>query len=140
TPQGSIELPMLATGLLWLVTRGAPLADPAARLYVAWALTHLDLGSPPAPLVPPEMPGAAFVNSHRPVQLQSTPGPLRLTLAWAQQDLGGSRVAVRLRRSAPQLRSLGIRIAFRPATSLPELLELAGPPPRAGVDLVLLGW
>ena len=140
TPQGSIELPTLATGLLWFVTRGTPLADPNARLHTAWALTHLNLGSAPVPLIPPEMPGASFVNSHRPVQLQEAPHPLRLTVGWAREDLGASRVAERLRQSASQLGGLQIHLTFRPVPSLRELLALAGPPARAGVDLVLLGW
>ena len=140
TPTGSIEVPTLATGLLWFVTRGTALADRAARQYAAWALTHLSLGSTPASLIPPEMPGASYVNSHRPVQLQSTPGPLRLTVAWAQDDLGASRVAERLRRSRAQLEASQIRLRFRPVMTLPELLSLAGPPARPGVDIVLLGW
>jgi ABC-type transport system substrate-binding protein len=139
-PKGSIELPTFATGLLWFVTRGTPLANPDTRLYAAWVLTHLNLGSAPTPLIPPEMPGASYVNSHRPVQLKSTPGPLRLTLAWARDDLGASRVAGRLRRSAAQLDASSIHLALRPVASLNELLALAGPPARPEVDLVLLGW
>jgi oligopeptide transport system substrate-binding protein len=140
TPKASIEVPTLATGLLWFVTRGTPLADRKARLYAAWALTHLNLGSAPASLIPPEMPGASFVNSHRPVQLESTPAALRLTVAWAQDDLGASRVAERLRRSRVQLDAAQIRLQFRPVATLRELLALAGPPARPGVDIVLLGW
>ena len=140
TPKGSIEVPTLATGLLWFVTRGTPLADPEARLYAAWALTHLELGSAPAPLIPPEMPGASYVNSHRPVQLESTPGPLRLRVVWAREDLGASRVAERLRRSAVQLAASQISLDFRAVATLAQLLALAGPPARPGVDIVLLGW
>jgi hypothetical protein len=140
TPKGSIEVPTLATGLLWFVTRGTALADPEARLYVAWALAHLNLGSAPASLIPPEMPGASFVNSHRPVQLESTPAPLRLNVAWAREDLGATRVAERLRRSSVQLGASQIRLRFRPVATRAELLALAGPPARPGVDVVLLGW
>ena len=140
TPQGSIEVPTFATGLLWFVTRGTPLADPATRLYAAWALTHLDLGSAPASLIPPDVPGSSYVNSHRPVQLESTPGPLRLSVAWAREDLGASRVAERLRRSTVQLGAAGIRLDFRPVATRAQLLTLAGPPARPGVDMVLLGW
>jgi oligopeptide transport system substrate-binding protein len=140
TPKEAIEVPTLATGLLWFVTRGTPLADREARLYAAWALTRLNLGSEPASLIPPETPGASFVNSHRPVQLESTPVPLRLTVAWAQDDLGASRVAERLRSSRAQLDASQIRLRFRPVATLPELLALAGPPARPGVDTVLLGW
>ena len=139
-PKGSIELPTLATGLMWLVTRGTPLANPDVRLYAAWVFTHLNLGSAPASLIPPEMPGASYVNSHQLVQLKSTPAPLRLTLVWAKEDLGGSRVAARLRGSAAQLNASGIHLVFRPVATLSELLALAGPPAKPGVDLVLLGW
>jgi len=139
TPTGSIELPTLTTGLLWFVTRGTPLADPKARLYAAWALTHLDLGSP-ASLIPPEMPGAAYVNSHRPVQLESTPIPLQLNVSWAREDLGASRVAERLQQSTAELRASQIRLRFRPVATRRALLALAGPPARPGVDIVLLGW
>jgi oligopeptide transport system substrate-binding protein len=140
TPKGSIEVPTLTTGLLWFVTRGTPLADREARLYAAWALTHLDLGSPPASLIPPATPGAAYVNSHRPIQLESAPVPLRLNVFWAREDLGGSRVAEALRRSADHLRASQIRLQFHPVATRSELLALAGPPARRGVDIVLLGW
>ena len=140
TPKGSIEVPTLATGLLWFVTRNTPLADPQARLYVAWAITHLDLGSPPASLIPPEMPGASYVNSHRAVQVRQPSRPLRLTIAWAQDDLGASRVVQRLGASAQVLNPSRIELRFRPVATLSQLLALAGPPARPGVDMILLGW
>ncbi|HEY6836271.1 MAG TPA: ABC transporter substrate-binding protein [Gaiellaceae bacterium] len=140
TPKGSIEVPTLTTGLLWFVTRGTPLAERQARLYAAWALTHLNLGSTPASLIPPATPGAGYVNSHRPVQLESSPVPLRLNVFWAREDLGGSRVAEQLRRSAAQLARAEIRLRFHPVATRSELLALAGPPARPGADIVLLGW
>jgi ABC-type transport system substrate-binding protein len=140
TPKGSIEVPTLATGLLWFVTRNTPLADPQARLYVAWAITHLDLGSAPASLIPPEMPGASYVNSHRAVQVRQPSRPLRLTIAWAQDDLGASRVVQRLGASAQVLNPSRIELRFRPVATLSQLLALAGPPARPGVDMILLGW
>jgi len=103
-------------------------------------MTHLDLGTEAVSLVPPEMPGASTVNSHRPVQLAAKLNPLRLTVAWAERDLGASRVAAQLRRSGQQLGSFDIHLAFRPVPTLPALRALAGPPARPGVDLVLLGW
>jgi oligopeptide transport system substrate-binding protein len=139
-PGGSSELPVLATGLLWLVTRGTPLADLRARQYVAWVVSHLDLNTPAAPLVPPAMPGASTVNSHAPVQLQSAPRPLRLTVAWAEQDKGGSKIAAALRDSTARLRSFRISLDFRAVPTLRGLLRLAGPPASLGIDLVLLGW
>jgi oligopeptide transport system substrate-binding protein len=139
-PSGSNELETLATGLLWLVTRGTTLADPGARQYVAWVLSHLDLKTPPASLAPPAMPGASTVNSHAPVQLQSTPRPLRLTVAWAEQDVAGSKIAAALRASVERLRSFRISLDFRPVPTLDKLLALAGPPAQPGIDLVLLGW
>jgi oligopeptide transport system substrate-binding protein len=139
-PPGYIKLPTLATGLMWLVMRGTPLADPGARQFVAWVMTHLDLGAGPVSLVPPEMPGAGTVNSHRVVQLRSALHPLRLSIVWAEQDAGASQIAADLRRSGSQLRSFNIELVFRPVPSLSALLQLAGPPARPGVDLVLLGW
>ena len=139
-PSDARELSTLATGLMWLVTRGTPLADVGARQYVAWVVTHLDLGTPPASLVPPEMPGASTVNSHAPVQLESRPRPLSLTLFWAEQDRGGSRIAAALRNNVERLRTFGITLDFHPVPTLSELLALVGPPARPGVDLVLLGW
>jgi oligopeptide transport system substrate-binding protein len=130
---GADELPLLATGQLWLVTRGTPLADLGARQYVAWVITHLDLGTDPVSLVPPAMPGASTVNSHAPVDLTSKPRPLALTLAWAEQDRGGSRIAAALRREDAQLRQFGIRLTFRPVPTAAALEE-------AGADLILLGW
>ena len=133
TPAGARELPTFATGLLWLATRESPLADLDARQYVAWVVTHLDLGGKPAPLVSPAVPGAAVVNSHEPVQLQKAPKPLALTIAWAREDLGGSRIAARLQREDEQLRRFGITLSYRPVATLQELLATRS-------DLTLLGW
>jgi oligopeptide transport system substrate-binding protein len=132
-PPDADELPLLATGLLWLLTRGTPLADLGARRYVASVITHLDLGTGPVSLVPPAMPGASVVNSHKPVDLTSKPQPLALTLAWAQQDRGGSRIAAALRRQDKQLRQLGLRLTFRPVATPAALAE-------QDADLILLGW
>jgi oligopeptide transport system substrate-binding protein len=139
-PAGAVRVPTLATGLLWFVTQGGPLADVRARQYIAWVVTHLDLGSPPAMLVPPEMPGASTVNSHRPVTLRSAERPLRLTLAYAAQDRGAARIAAQLRRRAPQLRTFGVELALQPAPTLAVLERRTGPPAQTGIDLVLLGW
>jgi ABC-type oligopeptide transport system substrate-binding subunit len=133
TPAGARELPTFATGLLWLATRDSPLADLDARQYVAWVVTHLDLGGKPASLVSPAVPGAAVVNSHEPVQLQKAPKPLALAIAWAREDLGGSRIAARLQREDEQLRRFGITLSYRPVATLQELLATKS-------DLTLLGW
>jgi hypothetical protein len=133
TPAGARELQTFATGLLWLATRGSPLADLGARQYVAWVVTHLDLGGRPASLVSPAVPGAAVVNTHEPVQLQQAPKPLALTLAWAREDRGGSRIAARLRQQNEQLRQFGITLSYRPVATLQELLSTTS-------DLTLLGW
>jgi oligopeptide transport system substrate-binding protein len=125
------ELPLLATGQLWLATRKAPLSDLAARRYVAWVVTHLDLGSEPVSFVPAAMPGASVVNSHAPVDLQSAPRPLRLRLSWLERDLGGSRVAAALRRQDEELRQFGIKLVFQPERELEALQD---------ADLALLGW
>ena len=133
TPAGARELETLGTGLLWLATRNSPLADLAARRYVAWVVTHLDLGGKPVSLVSPAVPGAGTVNSHAPVQLQRAPKRLRLTVAWAREDLGGARVASALKRNSGQLRQFGITLSYRPTATLQELLATKA-------DLVLLGW
>ncbi len=127
------ELPLLATGQLWLVTRGTPLADLEARQYVAWVITHLDLGTDPVSLVPPAMPGANAVNSHEAVDLSGKPRPLALTLAWAEQDRGGSGIAAALRREDAQLRQFGLRLTFLPVPTVAALRE-------QDADLILLGW
>jgi hypothetical protein len=133
-PAGTSELPTLATGLLWLVTKGSPLADLGSRQYVAWVVTHLDLDTAPSSLISPAVPGADVVNSHAPVQLsRNTPGPLRLSLAWATDDRGGSKIAAELRRNTKQLSGFGITLSFRPVETVSELLALNS-------DLVLLGW
>jgi ABC-type oligopeptide transport system substrate-binding subunit len=131
-PAGARGLPTMATGLLWFATRDSQLADRAARQYVAGAVSNLGLRVT-APLVSPAVPGAAQVNSHTPVIVQPGPSPLKLTLAWARQDLGGSRVAARLRANDRQLRRLGIALDYRPVQTLSQLLST-----RA--DLTLLGW
>jgi oligopeptide transport system substrate-binding protein len=134
TPTGARELSTLATGLLWLRTRGGPLADLAARQYVAWVVTHLDRGSPPASLIAPSVPGAGVVNSHEPVQLERAPKRLRLTLAWTPEDKGGAHVASVLRRNEARLRQFGIDLSFRSVPTLRGLLAVKD------ADLVLLGW
>jgi ABC-type oligopeptide transport system substrate-binding subunit len=80
------------------------------------------------------MPGAAVVNSHAPVQLRSSPQPLSLTLAWVEQDVGGSKIAAALRRQQSRLRQFGIRLAFHPVPTVRELEA------RQDADLILLGW
>jgi oligopeptide transport system substrate-binding protein len=132
-PAGARELPTMATGLLWLAARDSPLADLATRRYVGWAISHLDLGSPPASLIAPAVPGASEVNSRTPLTIEPLRRPVTLRLAWARQDLGGSRVAAHLRASDDQLRSSGITLDYRPVQTLQQLLST-----RA--DLTLLGW
>lgn len=127
------ELELLATGQLWLVTRGTPLSDLLSRRYVAWVITHLDLGTKPVSFVPPAMPGASVVNSHESVVLQSAPQPLRLTLSWAEQDLGASKIAAILRRHAARLRQFELSLSFRPVPTVADL-------EAQDADLILLGW
>jgi len=80
------------------------------------------------------MPGASVVNSHAPVRAQSNPRPVRLSLAWAEQDVGGARIAAVLRRRQKVLRRFGLQLAFH---AVPTLRELEA---RPGADLTLLGW
>jgi ABC-type oligopeptide transport system substrate-binding subunit len=132
-PPTARRLSTMATGLLWLAARDSPLADPAARRYAAWVIAHLDLAGPAVSLVSPAVPGASQVNSHRPVTVEPSRRPLRLTLAWAHEDLGGSAVAARLRTSRSQLAEYGITLQERPVQTVRELL-------RTHADLTLLGW
>jgi ABC-type oligopeptide transport system substrate-binding subunit len=83
------------------------------------------------------MPGAAAVISGGPVVTAFSPVPLRLTLAYTQQDVRAPPLAARLRDA---LAKDGIDTTLRPTPTLRELLRLAGPPARPGIDLVLLGW
>ena len=62
---------MLATGQLWFDTRKPPLDDLGTRQYVAFVITHVNLGTEPVSFVPPAMPGASVVNSHARVNAQS---------------------------------------------------------------------
>jgi oligopeptide transport system substrate-binding protein len=130
---GADQLELLATGQLWLNTRRAPLSDVGARQYVGFTVTHVKLGTEPVSFVPPAMPGASVVNSHAPVDLQSNPRPMRLTLAWAEQDRGGSRIAAALRRRQDVLRKFGLTLSFRPVPTVAEL-------EAQDADLTLLGW
>jgi ABC-type transport system substrate-binding protein len=126
--------------LLWFVTRGTPLAKRHTREYVAWVLTHLDLGVPPVSLIPDEIPGASFINSHRVVSLHTASPPLTLSLSYTTQDRASVAVVGQLRRLAPQLRQFSLTVVPKPVPTLRELLGLAGPPAQPGVELVLLGW
>jgi ABC-type oligopeptide transport system substrate-binding subunit len=131
-PAGARELPTMATGLLWLSTQDSPLADEKARLFVAGELSNLGVHGE-VPLISPAVPGAAQVNSRKPVLVEPVSGPLRLTLAWARQDLGGSHVAARFQANDAQLRREGIDLDYRPVQTLTELLSTKA-------DLTLLGW
>jgi len=135
-PVGWRRLPTLARGLLWLVTRGTPLADPNAREFVYRSLLQLD--PQPGPLVPAATPGAATVNEGSPrLRDFSTAPTVPLTLAYTEQDAQGAQLADRIRT---RLGEDGVQVSLRPVPTLPELVRLAGPPAQPGIDLVLLGW
>jgi oligopeptide transport system substrate-binding protein len=140
--------PRLAIELLWLVTKGTPLADEATRRLVASAIDQQELvhkyvslrsgGGERAldSVVPPKMPGAATIGS------PGRPGagprkPLKLTLAYAVEDFYGEETVFGIRN---QLYRVGIRVELKPAVTLSDLASLAGPPAKPGIDLVLLGW
>jgi oligopeptide transport system substrate-binding protein len=133
-------LDTLAVELLWFVTRGTQLTDAGARRYLAWVLTHLDLGSAPVSLIPKSIPGASIVNSHRPVNIPSASQPLRLTLAYTTEDVQAVRIAAALRRARSQLKTFNVELTFKTVPTLRDLVALAGPPAQPGIDLVLLGW
>ena len=133
-------LDTLAVELLWFVTRGTQLSDPDTRRYLAWLLTHLDLGSGPVSLIPKSIPGASIVNSHRPVSVPTTTRPLRLTLAYTTEDVQAVRIAAALRRARGQLKTFNVELTLKAVPTLRDLVALAGPPAQPGIDLVLLGW
>jgi oligopeptide transport system substrate-binding protein len=133
-------LDTLAVELLWFVTRGTQLTDAGTRRYLAWVLTHLDLGSAPVSLIPKSIPGASIVNSHRPVNIPSTSKPLRLTLAYTTEDVQAVRIVAALRRARSQLKTFNVELTFESVPTLRDLVALAGPPAQPGIDLVLLGW
>ena len=114
-------------------TRRPPLNDLGTRQYVAFVITHVNLGTDPVSFVPPAMPGASVVNSHARVNAQSNPRPVRLSVAWAQQDLGASRLADVLRRRSDVLRKFGLTLSFQPVPGVAEL-------EAQDADLTLLGW
>jgi hypothetical protein len=130
-PPPARGLAVAATGLLWFVTRGTPLAKRHTREYVAWVLTHLDLGVPPVSLIPDEIPGASFINSHRVVSLHTASPPLTLSLSYTTQDRASVAVVGQLRRLAPQLRQFSLTVVPKPVPTLRELLGLAGHGPRS---------
>jgi ABC-type oligopeptide transport system substrate-binding subunit len=132
---GGRALPTLSRRLLWLVTRGTPLADPGVRQNVFGSLLHLPGGL--ASWVPPAMPGASTIVPHGTRMTLTSPQQLRLTLAYTSQDPGAEPLASDLRGT---LAADGIDLTLRPVTTLAELVRLAGPPAQPGVDLVLLGW
>jgi oligopeptide transport system substrate-binding protein len=135
-PTGWRALPTLARGLLWLVTRGTPLADPNARAFVYRSVLQLD--PRPGPLVPRAMPGAATVNVGIPrLRDFSTAPPATLTLAYTRQDVEGAQLANRIRT---RLGQEGVEVSLKAVPTLSQLVRLAGPPAQPGIDLVLLGW
>jgi oligopeptide transport system substrate-binding protein len=133
-PKGARALPTFSLELLWLVTRGSRLADPGFRQEVLSSVA--DLGELPS-FVPRSMPGAAMVVPRGITTTVFSPLPLRLTLAYTEQDVHAPRLAVNVRELMAQD---GIEVTLRPVRTLRELLRLAGPPAQPGIDLVLLGW
>jgi ABC-type transport system substrate-binding protein len=131
---GSRPLSTLSLGLLWLVTRGTPLADPAARRLVQGSVANL--GSLPS-FVPRAMPGASTIVTTGTEATVVSPRPLRLTLAYSEQETGASRLAHELDGALAQN---GVELTLKPVPTLADLLRLAGPPAQPGIDLVLLGW
>jgi oligopeptide transport system substrate-binding protein len=132
-PPDADELPLLATGQVWFDTRRPPLNDLGTRQYVAFVITHVNLGTDPVSFVPPAMPGASIVNSHARVKAQSNPRPVRLSVAWAQQDVAASRLADVLRRRSDVLRRFGLTLSFQPVPGVADL-------EAQDADLTLLGW
>jgi oligopeptide transport system substrate-binding protein len=129
------RLPTLSLGLLWLVTKGGPLADPRLRERIYIAALHRFGGHPS--FVPPAMPGYSTIVTGGNRPLVPGGGPTRLTLAYTKQDARAPLLARELRG---ELALAGVGLNLKAAPTLAALLRLAGPPAQAGVDLVLLGW
>jgi ABC-type transport system substrate-binding protein len=129
------RLPTLSLGLLWLVTKGGPLADPRLRERVYLAALDRPGGLPS--FVPPAMPGYSTIVPGGNRLLDSTGGPARLTLAYTKRD---ARAPLLARELQGELALEGVGLALKAAPTLADLLRLAGPPAQTGVDLVLLGW
>src|SRR6476619_3699444 len=132
-PARSDQLQMLATGQVWFDTHKPPLNDLGTRQYVAFVITHVNLGTDPVSFVPPAMPGASIVNSHARVNAQSNPRRVRLRVAWAQQDVGAARLAAVLRRRSDVLGRFGLTLSCQPVAGVAKL-------EAQDADLTLLGW
>jgi ABC-type transport system substrate-binding protein len=83
------------------------------------------------------MPGASTIVPNGLETRIHSPAALHLTLAYAEPDARAARFASRLRAA---LAEDGTEVTLRPASSLRDLLRLAGPPAQPGIDMVLLGW
>jgi oligopeptide transport system substrate-binding protein len=129
------RLSTLSLGLLWLVTKGGPLADPRLRERVYLAALHRFGGLPS--FVPTAMPGYSTIVPRGNRLLLSGGGPARLTLAYTERDARAPLLAHEL-RGALALEGVGLNLKAAP--TLAALLRLAGPPAQPGIDLVLLGW
>src|SRR5207247_1532041 len=112
-PDGARELPTLTVGLLWLVTRGTPLADRNAREIVDSGVGRV--GPRLSTVVPPAMPGASTIAPHGLETRILSPVALRLTLAYAEPDARAARFSSRLRAA---LAEEGTDVTLRPAPSL----------------------
>jgi len=133
-PEGARALPTFSLELLWLVTRRSRLSDPGSRHEVQSSLA--DLGGLPS-FVPRSMPGAATVLPQGSTATVVSPLPLRLTLAYTEEDARAPTIALKVREVLAQD---GIETTLKAVGTLRELLQLAGPPAKPGIDLVLLGW
>ena len=139
SPRSGPALDTLSVELLWFVARGTPLADAGARRYVAWVMTHLNLGFGPVSLIPKSIPGASTINSHRPVNIPNPSLP-RLALAYTTEDAQAARIVAALRRNRAELQTFGVELTLKAVPTLRDLVAQAGPPAQPGIDMVLLGW
>jgi oligopeptide transport system substrate-binding protein len=134
-PPGSRSLQTLTVPLLWLVTRGTPLADQNARQMVESSAARVAgrLGT----IVPRVMPGASTILPEGLETRIYSPTLLRLTLAYTTEDTRAASFAGRLR---DELAQAGAQVTLRPTPTRSQLVQLAGPPARPGIDMALLGW
>ncbi|HEY2938705.1 MAG TPA: peptide ABC transporter substrate-binding protein [Gaiellaceae bacterium] len=138
-PPGARELPTLATGLLWLVTRGTPLAEPSRRQFFAHSVVTAALDASADYLVPRAIPGAPTIDPEPwYIRSVSKAARLHLTIAYAREDAQAALLAPSMRRALQVFN--GLTLTLKPVPTLRQLLSIAGPPAQPGIDAIFLGW
>ena len=131
-------LPTLNVGLLWMVTREGALSSSGSRREIADAMRKFLVGALGADqLVPRAMPGAQAVDPTRWYRPRVPVGRIPLTVASTLGDDSGWGRATAI--TFPGARGY-LALTPKLVPRLSQLLRIAGPPARPGIDLVVLGW